>query len=123
MSNLHQLRVHAEYVEDCFMCKISTVSAGAGTNITGKGAKEAEFSRKMEARLEKDRPAYKAMKNAGLQPARLTGAHELMTKAETSFEIESGKIMPGKAKEIETLSKEFKDATGKKLSESSAVPA
>ena len=121
--NIHQAQVHPEYVEDCFMCKISTVSAGTGTNITGKGAKEAEFSRKMEARLEKDRPAYKAMKKQGLQPARLTGAHELMTKAETSYEIESGNLMPGKAKEIETLVKEFKDATGKKPTETTAVLA
>jgi hypothetical protein len=116
MSNLHQVQVHAEFVEGCFGCKASTLqlSTGEGNN---------SFAAKMDKSLEKDRPAYKSMKEAGLQPARLTGAHELMTKAETSYEIESGNLMPGKAKEIETFVKEFKDATGKKATESTAVVA
>ena len=84
-------------------------------------SKDAGGSVKMEKQLELDRPAYKAMKDQGIQPARLIGAHELMTKAETKFEIESGRLMPGKAKQVEAAVKEFKDFTGKKVTESSAV--
>ena len=112
--NLHQIQLHPYYVEGCFGCKASTLQLS-----TGEG--NSSFAAKMDKSLEKDRPAYKSMKEAGLQPARLTGAHELMTKAETSYEIESGNLMPGKAKEIDSFVKEFKDATGKKVTESTAV--
>ena len=116
---IHQVKVHAEYDDTCFMCRVSTVMLGGGTHDTKSG--ESGGSAKMEKQLELDRPAYKSMRDQGLRPAKLIGAHELMTKAETSFEIESGKLMPGKAKEIESITKEFKDSTGIKLTESSAV--
>ena len=117
---LHQQLEHPIEVEDCFACRIGGVQFGQGTNVTKKGAAQAEYSAKFEKRLERDRPAYKAMKDQGLQPARLMGSHELMTKAETSFEIESGHLMPGKAKEIESVVGQFKDATGHKITQSSA---
>ena len=116
MSNLHQIQLHPVFVEDCFGCKASTLQLS-----TGEGNQS--YAAKMDKSLEKDRPAYKSMKDQGLQPARMTGAYELMTKAETSYEIESGNLMPGKAREIETHVKEFIDATGKKPTDTTAVLA
>jgi len=83
---------------------IVPVMLGAGTGDTRKGSKnDAEFSRKFEASLEKDRPAYKALKDQGYMPSKVVGAHKIMTKARTQLEIETGRIMPGKAREIESL--------------------
>lgn len=116
---LHQQREHPSFVEGCYACRIGQVTFGSGTSETKTGGSGGSL--KMERQLEKDRPAYKAMKDQGLKPGKLIGAHELMTKAETKFEIESGKLMPGKAKEIESAVKEFKDFTGRSATESSAV--
>jgi hypothetical protein len=116
---LHQQREHPSFVEDCYACRIGQVTFGSGTSFTKTGG--AGGSMTMEKQLELDRPAYKAMKEQGIQPARLIGAHELMSKAETKFEIESGRLMPGKAKQVEAAVKEFKEFTGKNANESSAV--
>ena len=122
MSNIHQREVHESYVDDCFMCKISTVTAGAGTNITGKGASEATFSRKFEAGLEKDRPAYKAMRDQGLRPAKMFGADKMMNEARTKFEIESGKLMKDiPAGTIDRAVSEAEGALGGSIKKSSAV--
>lgn len=47
-----------------------------------------------ERRLDKDRPAYKRLKDEGLQPARLMGAADLEKRAQSRFEIEAGRILP-----------------------------
>ena len=81
---------------------------GAGTGDTRKGSKhDAEFSRKFEANLEKDRPAYKALKDQGFKPAKMVGAHEIMTRARTQLEIETSRIIPAKKEHIESLVTQF----------------
>lgn len=117
---LHQQREHPEYVEGCFACRISGVSFGQGTHDTKTGG--AGGSIKMEKQIEKDRPAYAAMKKQGLKPARMIGAHELMTKAETRYEIESGQLMPGKAKQINAAVAEYESATGAHFKKAQITP-
>lgn len=89
-----------------------------GTNSTTTAGLNPGGSAKMEAQIEKDRPAYKAMKEQGLRPGKMIGAHKLMTEARTSFEIESGKLMPQyTVAQIEAGTREAESALGHKLKE------
>ena len=54
--------------------------------------------KKREESWEKDMPAYKALREQGLQPPRIDGSAELASKAETKFEINRGKPMPKKVR-------------------------
>lgn len=95
----------------------TTVMLGAGTGDTRKGSKrDAEFSRKFEAGLEKDRPAYKSMKDQGLKPAKMVGAHRLMTESKHQLEIETGRKIPATVKEIDDIIDVFEESNpGKSL--------
>lgn len=120
--SLHAIQVHPEPIEDCFGCKAATIQLGAGTVTTTKGGQEAAFSRKFEANLEKDRPAYKAMRDQGLRPAKMFGADKMMNEARTKFEIESGKLMKDvPAGTIDRAVQEAEGALGHSLKKSSAV--
>lgn len=104
-------REHTSFVEGCMVCKISTISFGMGTRPTRSG--NAEVVEAREKRWAKDMPAYKELRQQGLQPPRIDGAAKLAAKAETKFEIETGNILEGKAKEITTALNAFEDITGK----------
>jgi hypothetical protein len=47
-----------------------------------------------EKQLDKDRPAYKRMRDDGLQPKGLSGAADLERRASSRWEIEAGRILP-----------------------------
>jgi len=113
-------RDHTEFVEGCFVCKISTISFGTGTAPTRRAGAEVVEAR--ERRWNRDMPAYKALRAQGLQPPRIDGSAELMEKAETRFEIESGKIMPGQAKKIESTVKAFEAITGTSVYQPNTTP-
>jgi len=86
------------------------VMLGAGTGDTRKGmTHDAKFSREFEAKLEKDRPAYKSLRDQGYKPAKLMGAHKIMTEARTQLEIETGRILPAKKEAIESLVDQFEE--------------
>lgn len=93
---------------------------GSGTAPTRRQAAEAIEAR--EKRWEKDMPAYKALRAQGLQPPRIDGSAELMANAETRFEVESGKIMKGKAKEIESTISTLESVTGKSIYQPNTTP-
>ena len=78
--------------EGCFGCKIKSVSVAASAMPTR--SPEAARIYKADKRLDKDRSAFKALTDEGIQPARLTGAAELQNRASTKREIETGKILP-----------------------------
>ena len=119
---LHQERDHPTLVEDCYACRISQVSFGAGTSLTKKGSEDAIYKTKFEAGLEKDRPAYKEMRKQGLRPAKMFGADKMMNQARTKFEIESGKLMPDvPAGTINRAVAEAEGALGGSIKNSSAV--
>lgn len=89
---------------------IVPVMLGAGTGDTRKGMKhDAKFSREFEAKLEKDRPAYKALRDQGYKPARVMGADRIMKEAKTQLEIETGRIIPAKPEVIESLVTQFEE--------------
>ncbi len=100
----------------CPDCKSSVrkiftpVMLGAGTGDTRKGSKkDAKFSREFEAKLEKDRPAYKALRDQGYKPAKVVGAHKIMMEARTQLEVETGRIIPAKTETIESLVTQFEE--------------
>lgn len=96
---------------------IVPVMLGAGTGDTRKGSKnDAEFSRKFESDLEKDRPAFKSLKDQGYRPAKMVGAYKLMTEAKHQLEIETGRIIPASNNEIDTMIDAFEESNpGKSL--------
>lgn len=113
-------REHTSFIEGCMICKISTISFGMGTRPTRSG--NAEVVEAREKRWQKDMPAYKELRQQGLQPPRIDGAARLAAKAETRFEIESGTILEGKSKEITTALNAFEDMTGKSAMTPNTAP-
>jgi hypothetical protein len=91
----------------CFGCKIKTVSFAASAMPTRKP--EVAATNRRESNLTKDRDAFKAMRQQGIQPARLKGAAELQDKAHTKHEIETGKLIGNKslATKVEKAVKEI----------------
>lgn len=93
-----------QHDESCFACKIKSISFAASAMPTRKP--EAVATTQREKQLVKDRTAFKAMRDQGIQPARLKGAAELQDKASTKHEIETGKILgKGLAEKVESTVK------------------
>ena len=111
---------HTEYTEGCFVCKVSTISFGSSSMPTRRPVVAATEAR--EKRWSKDMPAYKELRAQGLQPPRIDGAAELATKAETRFEVESGKILSGKGKKIESAIKDIEGITGTSVYKPNTTP-
>lgn len=49
-----------------------------------------------EARWHKDMPAYKALRDQGIQPPRIDGCHDLAQRAELRQEVERGVVLDAK---------------------------
>ena len=103
-------RTHPVYVEDCWACKASTVGVSAEAMPTRK-PRVAEVNAK-QAQWDRDMPAYKAMRQQGIQPPSVDGAADLQAQASDKCEIEMGKIIPFKdlrdrVTEGQTASKEM----------------
>lgn len=93
---------------------------GSGTAPTRRAGAEVVEAR--EKRWEKDMPAYKALRAQGLQPPRIDGSANLMEHAETRFEVESGQILKGKAKQIESTISTLESVTGKSIYQPNTTP-
>lgn len=108
--SIHQRQVHQEYVEDCFMCKVSSVSLSTGVANSNPKYHEVEAR---EKRWNRDMPAYKRLRDQGYQPRSIDGAADLERDATTQFEIESGTAFRGQGKKVEEAVKFVEDLTGK----------
>lgn len=95
--------------EDCFGCRIQTVSFAASAMPSRKP--DAVGARQTEARMARDLPAYKRLKDQGLQPAATKGAAELEKRANSNWEIETGRVIPDErfTKRIDQAQKEAKE--------------
>lgn len=98
------------------------IAFGSGTSITRNGAVEANATDAREKRWQKDMPAYKRLRQQGLQPKSIDGSARLEAEAETRFEIESGQLLPGQAKNIEDAVNTIESATGKSVYEPNTAP-
>lgn len=50
-----------------------------------------------EKRWQRDMPAYKVLRDQGVQPKAIDGAADLAARAESKMEVESGHLLPSKA--------------------------
>ena len=73
-------------VEGCFGCKVAGVSFGANSTTT-RGARVAEINQTAK-NWDKDMPAYKRLRQNGLQPRSVDGAAQLEAGAETAAQVE-----------------------------------
>ena len=92
---------------------VRSIVFGVGTMPTRHPGSQAVEAR--EKRWEKDMPAYKRLRQQGLQPKTIDGAAHIEAKAETRFEVESGQVLPGQAKKIETAVSAIESITGKSV--------
>ena len=75
---------------DCFGCKASSISFAPSAMITRSIAGAMKATEKQQ---EKDLPAYKRMRQEGLQPKGTKGAARIEQGAQTKFEVTSGQII------------------------------
>lgn len=73
-------------------------------------------STRREAQLGRDLDAYKRMRQANLQPKTYQGAAELERRANSRFEVESGRILPDTKKVRDSI------ALGNEISAAMGVP-
>ena len=101
----------------CFKCRegrgcIRTVSFAAASMPNRKP--ETVRINRTEAQWDKDMPAYKRIRQNGVQPKRIDNAAELETRANDQFEIEMGTVVPenrkSQVKEGLAISKELEIA-------------
>ena len=89
---------------NCFPCKVKTVTLAPSAMLTR--SPEAARAKITDPQLEKDRDAYRRIRQNGEQPKHLKGSAELEAKANESFEIETGWIVKDK-KERDRMVAEF----------------
>ena len=75
-------------VENCFGCKVAGVRMGMNTTTT-RGQRVAEVN-STERGWQKDMPAYKRLRQNGLQPQRIDGCAEIEKKAKHEWQVETG---------------------------------
>lgn len=81
------IRTHFGQHDDCFACKLSSIQFG---NV------EPPPQRLIEHQRDKDLPAYKRLRDQGLQPKKTVGCYELEARAHSQFEIDHhGLVEPG----------------------------
>lgn len=75
-------------VEGCFGCKVANVRVAPNHTTTG-GERAAQINA-TEARWQKDMPAYKRLRQDGLQPKTIDGAANVEKKAKEAWQVETG---------------------------------
>jgi hypothetical protein len=83
---------HPVDVEGCFGCKVLGVRMGANTT-TSRGASVGEANAR-EKRWSKDMPAYKRLRQQGLQPRQIDGCAVLEKGATERWQIEGAPVAP-----------------------------
>lgn len=73
-------------VEGCFGCRVAGIRFGANESTT-RGAQVAEVNNR-EKGWNKDMPAYKRLREQGLQPRQIDGSAVLEAKANEKWQIE-----------------------------------
>lgn len=90
--SLHRRRVHPEFVDDCFGCRVSTLQFAAGST-NDEQVRQRQFQERFAAEFHNgDRESYKALRAQGLQPPRIAGSRQLEALASTKYEVETGEI-------------------------------
>jgi len=77
-------------VEGCFGCRVAGVSFGANESTT-RGAQVKAINQR-EKGWNRDMPAYKRLREQGLQPRQIDGAAMLESRATEKWQIEGAPI-------------------------------
>lgn len=77
-------------VEDCFGCRIASVSIAPSATPSRNGGNRVVEQNQMEKRWTVDHAAYRRLVKNGLQPKTLDGAAHLEREATHAAEIEHG---------------------------------
>lgn len=85
---IHQKTHPGLDVEGCFACRVSGIRMGMNSTTT-RGKNVAAIN-STERNWNKDMPAYKRLRQEGLQPKRIDGAAEIEKKAEHKWQVETG---------------------------------
>ena len=85
---IHQKTHPGLDVDGCFACRVSGVRMGMNTTTTRGMA--VDGINKTERNWQKDMPAYKRLRENGLQPKSIDGAANVEKKAEHSWQVETG---------------------------------
>lgn len=75
-------------VEGCFGCKVASVSISSAAMPQRKA--HSHGINQTEAQWDKDMAAYKRLRNDGLQPRKIDGAAAVESKAQESWQVETG---------------------------------
>ena len=78
-------------VEGCFGCRVAGIRMGTNSTTT-RGTRVAQVNQ-TERNWNKDMPAYKRLRDEGLQPKRVDGAAEVEKRAKEKWQVETG-ILP-----------------------------
>ena len=90
--SLHRKRVHPQYVDGCFGCRISTLHLVTSPTNDAQ-ARAYDFQKHWAREFHNgDREAYKRLRANGVQPPTIAGSAHLERHAATRFEIESGQV-------------------------------
>jgi hypothetical protein len=81
-------------VEGCFGCRVAGVSFGANESTT-RGAQVKAINQR-EKGWNRDMPAYKRLREQGLQPRQIDGAAVLESSATEKWQIEGSPISEAK---------------------------
>jgi len=81
-------------VEGCFGCRVAGVSFGANESTT-RGAQVKAINQR-EKGWNRDMPAYKRLREQGLQPRQIDGAALLESSATEKWQIEGAPISEAK---------------------------
>jgi len=79
------------------------------------GSVESVSTRNREARWAVDMPAYKRLREQGLQPPRIDGCAKLEAQADTRFEVESGRAYPERKQQLREAVDFFEQGTGRSV--------
>jgi len=80
-------------VDGCFGCRVAHVRMGPNTTTTS--GKRAEEINTIEKRWHRDMPAYKRLRQNGLQPERIDGCADIEQRANNKLEVEAPKVAAG----------------------------
>lgn len=84
--------------DDCFGCRIQTTNFAPSAMPSRRDGAHCAAANRSEKQLERDLPAYKRMRKAGMNPKSTQGAADLESRAESSLEVEMGKSFVDVAK-------------------------
>ena len=77
--------------DDCTLCRYRSVSIAASSMPTRSTAAQ---QKKFSDATDRDLPAYKRLKDDGIQPTATNGAAEMERRATEKFEVETGQLAP-----------------------------